>query len=101
MELRVGNLSTISQRRERHATGGVSLRGCALCLWFEFRVLGPCTEHDRQAHRLHGHAAPADALEEPRPVARSGFLLKRIALRIITFVETKLGKTRRKLVRRT
>ena len=50
---------------------------------------------------LHGLAAPDDALEEPRPVARSGFWLKRMALSSITFAETKLGKTRRKLVRRT
>ena len=50
---------------------------------------------------LHGLAAPDDALEEPRLVARRGFRLKRIALKIITFAETKLGKTRRKLVRRT
>jgi len=50
---------------------------------------------------LHGLAAPDDALEEPRPVARRGFWLKRLALKIITFAETKLGKTRRKLVRRT
>ena len=50
---------------------------------------------------LHGLAAPDDVLEEPRPVARSGFWLKRMALSSITFAETKLGKTRRKLVRRT
>ncbi|TMB76182.1 MAG: hypothetical protein E6J48_14300 [Chloroflexi bacterium] len=50
---------------------------------------------------LHGLAAPDDALEKPRPVARRGFRLKRMTLKIITFVETKLGKTSRKLVRRT
>src|SRR5207248_3308717 len=44
--------------------------------------------------------APDDTIED-RPVARRGLWLKRMALRSITFVETKLGKTRRKLVRRT
>ena len=45
--------------------------------------------------------APDDTSKNHKPVARRGFWLKRLGLRIITFAETKLGKTRRKLVRRT
>ena len=49
-------------------------------------------------HRLDAHE---DILEDHKSFARRGFWLKRLTLRIITFAETKLGKTRRKLVRRT
>jgi hypothetical protein len=50
---------------------------------------------------MHPLDARDDTLEDSRSLARHGFWLKRLALRIVTFAETKLGKARSKLVKRT